>query len=296
MTTFTSIDLSGLPAPNVVEPLDFEEVFAAMLAELQAKDAQFTALVESDPAYKVLEVCAFREVTLRQRVNDAAKAVMVAYATGTDLDNLAALVPVERKIEVAGDPDAVPPTEDEMESDADFRARVQLAPEGFSVAGPDGAYIYHALSVPGVASAAVESPSPGEVVAYVLANSGDGTPDADLLAAVAAVLSRADMRPLTDHVSVEAATIVTYQVEAVLTLAEGPSTDSVEDAARTALEAYVKERHALGMGVALSGIYKALHVSGVQSVALDSPTADVTVTDAEAAYCTAITLSTAGAA
>lgn len=295
MSTFTAIDLSGLSAPDVVESLDYEDIFAAMLADLQSREESFSALVESDPAYKVLEVAAYREVLLRQRVNDAAKAVMLAYSTGADLDNLAALVPMGRKVEVAGDPDAVPPTDDELESDADFRARVQLAPEGFSVAGPDGAYIYHALTVPGVRSVSVASPTPGEVVVYVLSNSGDGTPDAALLEAVEAVLSADDMRPLTDHVTVQAATIVEYDVVASLILADGPAPESVQTEAQAAIEAYVAERHALGRGVALSGIYKALHVSGVIRVDLTEPTADVSVEESEAAYCTSVTLTTEAA-
>lgn len=36
--------------------------------------------IESDPLNKLLEVCVYREMILRQRVNDAAKGVMIAYA------------------------------------------------------------------------------------------------------------------------------------------------------------------------------------------------------------------------
>ncbi|MCP4102949.1 MAG: baseplate assembly protein, partial [Lentisphaerae bacterium] len=71
MSTFNAIDLSLLPAPNVIEPLDYEIIFSAMLTDLQSKATEFSALVESDPAYKVLEVAAYRELMLRQRVNDA---------------------------------------------------------------------------------------------------------------------------------------------------------------------------------------------------------------------------------
>ena len=76
--SFTAVDLSRLVAPTVVETLDFETIFAAMLADLQARDSAFSALVESDPAYKILEVAAYRELLIRQRVNDAGRAVMLA--------------------------------------------------------------------------------------------------------------------------------------------------------------------------------------------------------------------------
>jgi phage-related baseplate assembly protein len=133
---FTSVDLSRLPAPNVVEVIDFEVIRDDMLADLCERAPSFDALVPSDPAYKLLEVAAYREMLIRQRVNDAAKAVMLAYAQRGDLDQLGALLGVERLILDPGNPDAgIPPT---MESDEDFRRRIQLSPEGFSVAGRRG--------------------------------------------------------------------------------------------------------------------------------------------------------------
>jgi phage-related baseplate assembly protein len=112
-----------------------------MLADLRVREPSFDALVPSDPAFKILEVAAYREMLIRQRVNDAAKAVMLAYAQRGDLDQLGALLAVERLILDPGNLDAgIPPT---MESDEDFRRRIQLSPEGFSVAGPEGAYVFH---------------------------------------------------------------------------------------------------------------------------------------------------------
>jgi len=91
-----SIYLPELPAPGVVEELDFEEILAAMKADLLSRDPAYGELLESDPAMKLLEVCAYRELLLRQRVNEAARAVMVAFAVGSDLDHLAALFGLER--------------------------------------------------------------------------------------------------------------------------------------------------------------------------------------------------------
>ena len=90
--TFTAVDLSRLPAPTIVENLDFDTIYGQMLDALQA----FDATVESEPAIKLLDVAAYREMLLRARVNDAACAVMPAYAIGAGLDNLAALMRVVR--------------------------------------------------------------------------------------------------------------------------------------------------------------------------------------------------------
>jgi hypothetical protein len=162
-----------------------------MLADLQARDPTFTALVESDPAYKVLEVCAYREMLIRERVNTAAQAVMLAHARGADLDQLGALLGTECLALDPGNPDeGVAPT---MESDENFRRRIQLAPEGFSVAVPEGAYVFHALSADtDVLDASATSPAAGEVVVSILSRMGNGAASAALLDHVAQMLASDD--------------------------------------------------------------------------------------------------------
>ncbi|HEY5804860.1 MAG TPA: baseplate J/gp47 family protein [Lysobacter sp.] len=293
MSTFTAVDLSRLPAPAIVELLDFEAIFAAMLADLRAREPAFTALTESDPAYKLLQVCAYRELLLRQRVNEAARAVMLAYAIGSDLDHLGALLGVARLEVDPGDPlNSIPPT---MESDTEFRRRIQLAPEGYSVAGPEGAYIFHALSAdPDVLDASATSPTPGEVVVTVLSRDGDGTPSGPLVAKVAAALTDDSVRPLTDHVTVQGATIVPYAVQATVYTYAGPDSTLVLAESLKRLDAYIEASHRLGRDVPLSGIFSVLHSEGVQRVELHSPLADIVISRTQASHCTAISITPGG--
>lgn len=299
-TTYTPIDLSTVPAPNVVEALSYETILAAMLADLQARDPAFTALVESDPAYKILEVAAYRELLIRQRVNDGARAVMLAYATGSDLENLSALFGVTRKTLDEGDATALPPIPPTFETDAALRYRTQLALEGLSTAGPIGAYQFHALSVDGVKDAGIQGPpdtDPGEVLVTILSATGSGTAGAPLIAAVDAALNAEDVRPLTDQVTVQSATIVSYEVIATLYIPTGPDPTAVQTAALASVQAYVESRHRVGLDVRLSGLYAALHVGGVERVTLSAPgiVADLVTTAVQAPYCTDVTLSTTDA-
>lgn len=295
MPGFTAVDLSQLPAPDVVESLDFETIFAAMLADLQARDSTFSALVESDPAYKILEVAAYRELIIRQRINEAAKAVMLAYAEGDDLVNLGALMNVSQLLLEPGDENAVPPIPPTYETDTDFRRRIQLAPESFSVAGPEGAYIYHTLSADAdVLDASAISPSPGEVLVSVLSRIGDGTASPTLLATVEAALTDEDVRPLTDSVTVQSATIVDYVVTATIYFYAGPDSAVVMSTAQQAIDDYVASQHRIGLDVTLSGIYAALHQPGVQRVELAAPAADIVIDRESAANCSAITLTDGG--
>lgn len=285
--TFTAVDLSRLPAPAVIEELSYEQIYAEMLARLQILVPTFDATVESDPAVKVLQVAAYREMLLRGRVNDAARAVMPAYATGTDLDHLAALMGVVRLVIDPGNPELLtPPT---LESDVDLRRRLVLAPEGYSVAGPAGAYIFHALSADaGVLDASATSPTPGTVIVTVLGREDPGVPDAALLAKVEAHVSDESRRPLTDHVIVQAAEIVNYQVQATITTFAGPDGGIVIGEARRRLDEYIAGSHRVGRDITRSGIIAALHAEGVQNVTLTAPAADILISRTQAPFCTAV--------
>lgn len=277
MSNFTPIDLSKLPAPDVIETLDFETLFTDYINDFVARNPNYSTLLESDPAIILMQVVAYREMLLRARINEAAKANMLAYATSSDLDNLAAFFGVERLVD---------------ETDERLRKRTQLALEGFSTAGPVGAYIFHSLSASNeVKSVSVKSPNPGEVLVTILSNIGDGTVDQELIDAVLAKLNEDDIRPLTDLVSVQGAEIINYQVEAVITVYSGPSSAVVETEANDALQKFISDRHEIGRVIAISGIYDALHVDGVKKVELISPVADVETTNEQAPYCTNISIS-----
>jgi phage-related baseplate assembly protein len=286
--TFTAVDLSRLPAPLVVEALSYEQIYAAMLAQLQLLLPGFDATVESDPAVKLLQVVAYRELLLRARVNDAARAVMPAFATGADLDQLAALLGVARLQLVPAN--ALTGAPAVLETDEDFRRRFLLAPEGFSVAGPEGAYIFHALSAsPEVLDASVTSPSPGEVVVTILPRDPDLN-NGPLLANVQAYLTAESRRPLTDHVTTQLAQIVGGEIFAEITTFAGPDSAIVLAEARRRLGEYLAENYRLGRDITISGLFAALHVPGVQTVQMPDWGDDMPVSRTQAARFTDIVL------
>lgn len=101
----------------------------------------------------------------------------------------------------------------EAESDESLAERIRLAPNSFSVAGPEKAYVYHAKSVSSsVLDVSVTSPTPGEVDVYVLLAGGE-LPSQETLEQIAAYLSDETIRPLTDFVKVLAPKAVNYELE-----------------------------------------------------------------------------------
>lgn len=291
----SQIDLSQLPPPDVVQRLDFESFYQEKLAEFKALYSQWSAVLESDPAVKLLELAGFRETLLRGHTNDVAQACMLPYAIGADLENLAALLGVQRLLVDPGDPEADPPIPPTYEDDERLRQRAQMAMEGTTVAGSYGAYIFHALSASArVKDVAVDSPVPGDVRVTLLAADNDGLADAALLTAVGNYLSAAERRPLTDTVIVESATLVDFQVVATLHLYPGPSGAPVIANAQAALQAYLASAAKIGYDVTRSGLFAALHQPGVRLVELTSPASDVLIGEREAARCTAATLTEGG--
>ncbi|MDU1575229.1 MAG: baseplate assembly protein [Pantoea sp.] len=297
-----TIDLSQLPAPDVVEALDYETLLAerkATLISLYPAEQQAaitrTLALESEPLVKLLQENAYRELILRQRINEAAKANMVAWATGADLDQLGANNGVTRLTLRAADSSTLPPTAAVMESDDNFRMRIAAAFEGLSVAGPSGAYEYHAKSADGrIADVSATSPAPAEVVITVLSREGDGTAPADLLTIVANALNDEDVRPVADRVRVQAAAIVSYRVDATLFLYPGPEAEPIRAAAEAKLLAFINAQSRLGRDIRQSALYAALHVEGVQRVELAQPTADVVLDKTQAAYCSGYSITVGG--
>ncbi|HDK6379996.1 TPA: baseplate J/gp47 family protein [Klebsiella pneumoniae] len=283
-----TIDLSQLPQPTIIEELDFEEILIDVKAVMVAaypvdqQTAVIAALtLESEPLNIIAQAIAYREMLLRQRINEGAAASMLSHATGDDLDNIAANLDTERLVitEATDTADAV------MESDEALRLRAQAAFEGMSVAGPSAAYEYFARSASGkVADAKASSPAPAVVVVAVLSTEGDGTASPELLAAVAEAVNDEDVRPIGDRVTVRSAEIVDYGIDVTLYLYPGPESEPIINAAEASLQKLLKQNDKkISRDVARSAISAAVHVQGVQRVEVISPPVDIKISDIQAA-------------
>lgn len=177
----------------------------------------------------------------------------------------------------------------DQESDDQLRARIQQAPESFSVAGSSGAYRYFALSVSAdIIDVYVSSPTPGTVDVCVL--TAEGIPSDELLADVLAALSADTVRPLSDTVTASAPASHDYAITATIDPSQDADAATVMAAANAAASAYAADRAGgLGRDIIASQVIAALSVPGVYRVTLVAP-GDATLGGNEWAHCTAITL------
>lgn len=312
-----SYNLSSLPDPAIVETVTFQTIFNELRADFSARFPSFSALVESDPAIKLLEVAAYREVVLRARVNDAFKATLLAFATGADLDNLAAFYGLTRIAQ---------------ETDAELKDRTINRIQGSSTAGGAAWYRYQALTADsGVRDARVTSPGAGlvqvallskeienletlgtdpnalslgmealaafygvttttaskdvtvspEIRAVIEAAGPGGTATPQMLAAVDDVMQDDEVRVITDAVTTTSANVVSVSVEAQVYLYPDSSVN-VLAGIEAAIRAAIQTEGGLGWDLTLSWLIKNIHVDGVQRVELISPTTNQVANDGTA--------------
>jgi len=302
------VDLTRLPPPAIVEPLDYEALLAALKADLAGRAPELAPVLalESEPLVKLLQVAAWREMEIRARVNAAARAILLPLAAGADLDNLAARYGVVR---LAG------------EDDERLRARVLIAYHQLAGAGSVAGWRFHALSAhPDVVAADVWSPRPGAVTVAVLARAvvhkNDCTleqqavgralfgthANADMrhivahdvhaapLSDVVARLMREDVMPLTIDLRVIPAEIIPYTVTAHLIAPIGQDAALIAQEGRARLERDTRARAAFRVDVHRAALIGALMDARVRDVQLTAPAADIAVGPGQIAVMTDATL------
>ncbi len=162
----------------------------------------------------------------------------------------------------------------DREEDGAYRLRIQLAPEHFSVAGPEGAYRYHTLSVhPDIVECAVWRPKPGFVDVRPIMKGGELPPE-EILEAVREKLSDKTIRPLTDTVIVAAPEVVPYEIRGgwFLHRNDQPLAESRKRRVEAALENYrLWQRSRPGRDINPTRLISLLEQAGAKRVAVEAP-------------------------
>lgn len=295
-----SVDFNSLPKPNFVDVIDYEvilserkEYFISLYPTDEQEAVRKTLSRESEPVNKLLQENAYREMILRNQINEKALATQLAFAKNKDLDVWGANFDVERLLISPADDSVTPPLSAVYEKDEDFRYRIQKKLDALSTAGPESSYEYHTLSADGrVADVKCSSPSPAHALLTILQRDTANNASTEALNnIVLTYVSAEKRRPTGDRVQVQSAEIINYEIEAVLVTRNVPETDPVLTAAQSNITIFTTEEKRIGKGVYFSDIYSALKVSGVERVELISPTAELHVDNFQAAYCTSVKLS-----
>jgi phage-related baseplate assembly protein len=280
--------LAGLPKPTIIEPLDYETILAdrkaAVVAGFDTRGVAYDVdALESDSAIILTEDASYREELLRARGNDIARARYRLYATGSDLDHLAEYYGVRRM---------------EGETDDRLNARITLAQQGASVAGPEAYFARIAMAASiRVAEVRVWRESVLPIIhVSVLSTDNAGLADAELLAAVRSAVTADVARPMSaGTIVVESAIRRLVPVTAALTLL--PSTSAtIIDTLRDGLPSAWAAVRGGGRDLTRDWIRAALMGAGVYGVALTAPMSDEIADEHEWLGLGTVTLTLAGRA
>jgi phage-related baseplate assembly protein len=288
-----AVNLELLPPLTVVPQIDYEEIVADIVTKANLENAS-----PVDPSFRVALAGAYRELLIRQEANEQAIALTLAYASGPQLDHIG--------VTYYRTPSGEPVVRLNGESDDDYKARLQESPEGMSVAGPEGAYRFHARSASElVAGVDVDSPTPCFIVLTVLSREGpaegqtdytgplDGVASPGLLATVAAGVD--PVRPLGDRVTYQSAEIVYYQIEAVIIVDRDLDPEMVLAEAQSRADEYVATAWRLGGLIVRSAVDAALTAPGVREVILPADWTDTRCARHQAPRCNGLLLILGGA-
>lgn len=165
----------------------------------------------------------------------------------------------------------------DIESNESYRERIQIAPEGYSVAGPSGGYVYWAKTADSnIEDVAVTSTSPGVVNLHILLKDG-ALPTQDILDKVYAIVNARDKRPLTDNVYVYAATVQTYDIDLVYYISKSKQSSEkviralIEDSGGV-IDQYIKWQYKeLGRAVTPDYLLSLLYTAGAFRVVINAP-------------------------
>lgn len=256
MSRFSAVDLSVYPIADILDVQDFEAYLARDRAQIRARIEalritqpdlpEFDTLeLASEPVNLQLHVAAAREMRLRALINDKIRQLSLAGATDAGLDHIGLTYYRTLRREITP---ADGPTPAVMEDNETYRQRLALAPESWSTAGPEGAYLFHALSASGdVLDVAAYSEDEGVCLApqirvVVLSRTGDGTASPELIETVRTALRREDLRPMGDLVTVESAEPFTFDIAVTLRIRGGASAAPIVAAAEKRIRTYAEGR------------------------------------------------------
>lgn len=255
------IDLATLPPPNVVELLDYTTLYSEVQTQFRALYPQWSAVLESDPVTKLLELTAYRELLLRARINDAALSNLLAFATGTDLMGLAAFYNIEK-----------------MPGERDDRLRTRIQLKAASMAGNGLPEWYQTTAMAAsldVIDTAVQRPKPGAVELIIMVSAG-ADPAATQTAVEQVFALPGGLPGGLLSFNVRVATPVPVAVAGTVYRDATAPIDIVESLTANfpvVLAGYSK----IGRGVGLSWIESKFQTAGVVRVDLTAPTQNIAI-------------------
>jgi len=282
----------------VLEKIDVEGILSERMGRLKQLWAYYdppTAAqydvenLEFDPIKINQEACSYFELMLRDRVNQAARSVTLAYAIGTDLDAIASRYP--------GGVPRLP-----NESDDRYRRRIWLSPNTLSPHGTAEAYEFWALTaMPSLRDVtAIRSVQhdyyPTILITCLKEPPADPKPTDQELVTIRAYIQSLSRQGLTDVISVNPPKIREIEYKLDIWFYPGANADTTMKQIVNNLATLVNDQYWLGHDHTHTAIHAACRLTGVHHVDILLPEDDVFVAMDWVIKVTQVTVRNAGRA
>lgn len=292
--------------PTLIQPLDYEvilndrkERFISLFEISEQEHWRNVLGRESDPITKLLQENAYLELLYRNKCNADARALLIAYAVGSDLDHLALTeYGLVRLIVTPADNSVVPPSPAIYESDERLKERCLLQYDGMNTAGSSNAYKFFTLTADGRVDGVkvhsdIDHPYLLDIVISQV-DSENGQASQELIDIVQNALDPDHVRPICDRPTVKSSIPQPYQLSARLFVGKNAKDSLLLEAAQLRIQSYIQKTRKEGQSIRLSALYAALHVDGIKRVIIDSPAADIEIDIYHHPYCTATNITIGG--
>jgi phage-related baseplate assembly protein len=226
--------------------------------------------LEFDPIKINQEACTYFELMLRDRVNQAARSITLAYAIGTDLDAIASRYP-----------GGVP--RQEGENDDRYRRRIWLSPNTLSPHGTAEAYEFWALTaLPALRDVTAmrkvtHDYYPTILITCLMQPPNDPGPSDEDLVRVRSYIQTLSRAGLTDVISVNKPKVKDIEYRIAVWLYPGTLQDQCIERIEKNLSILITEQYWLGHDHSLMAINACCAMPGVHHVDIVEPTEDIFV-------------------
>jgi phage-related baseplate assembly protein len=228
-------------------------------------------VLEFDPIKINQEACAYFELLVRDRVNQAARSVTLAYAIGTDLDAIASRYP-----------GGVPRLQGE--TDERYRRRIWLSPNTLSPHGTAEAYEFWALTagpflrdVTAIRSVQHDYYPTILISCLMDPTYDDPRPSQDQLVFIRTYIQDLARQGLTDVISVNPPKVKEIEYRIMVWLYPGTAADQTITKCIDNLNTLILDQYWLGHDHTHTSIHAACKLSGVHHIDIIDPESDVNI-------------------
>jgi phage-related baseplate assembly protein len=263
----------------VLQPLDAESILGNRMTRFKQLWAYYdppaaaqydVENLEFDPIKINQELCTYFELMIRDRVNQAARSVTLAYAIGTDLDAIATRYP-------GGMPRL------DGESDDRYRRRIWLSPNTLSPHGTAEGYEFWALTalpalrdVTAMRSVQIDY-YPTILITCLMEPPAEPNPSDEQLIAIRTYIQDLSRQGLTDVISVNPPKVMNIDYDIAVWLYPGASWPQIQTNITNNLSKLINDQYWLGHDHSLMAINSQCAMSGVHHIDIVSPAENVMV-------------------